>query len=355
MLKVLFCFEVTPLIYLVHHGIRGQKWGVKNGPPYPLDADQHSAREQKSGWRSSLSKPKKKKPIDISNSERFRLTEKQKKALKIGAAIAATALISYGGYKLYKTGALDKFIDSGKTECHDIFDNSSQNDVLHESRSARLKACNPFFTVSSVATPYNMNCGNTVIANELRSRGEDVQARGNSFGMSLSQFGQFFSGFHSGSFCQTTVDVPDLSDKAWMCLSGLEKPTSESLAEISDRGDAVKRQLSAQLTSAYPVGSRGAMLVAADTSSHFISWERTSEGVIFTNPQNPERSMTTILAGYKQRRNNTMVNCAIRLDDLTVNRENIGEAVVDRLKAVKEETQVFNPHIEKGGNFVWRH
>lgn len=23
--------------YLVHHGIKGQKWGVQNGPPYPLD------------------------------------------------------------------------------------------------------------------------------------------------------------------------------------------------------------------------------------------------------------------------------------------------------------------------------
>lgn len=23
---------------LCHHGIKGQKWGVKNGPPYPLDA-----------------------------------------------------------------------------------------------------------------------------------------------------------------------------------------------------------------------------------------------------------------------------------------------------------------------------
>ena len=23
--------------YLAHHGIRGQKWGVRNGPPYPLD------------------------------------------------------------------------------------------------------------------------------------------------------------------------------------------------------------------------------------------------------------------------------------------------------------------------------
>lgn len=24
-------------LYLYHHGIRGQKWGVRNGPPYPLD------------------------------------------------------------------------------------------------------------------------------------------------------------------------------------------------------------------------------------------------------------------------------------------------------------------------------
>lgn len=22
---------------LYHHGIKGQKWGVRNGPPYPLD------------------------------------------------------------------------------------------------------------------------------------------------------------------------------------------------------------------------------------------------------------------------------------------------------------------------------
>lgn len=29
--------EMKP-IYLAHHGIKGQKWGVRNGPPYPLDA-----------------------------------------------------------------------------------------------------------------------------------------------------------------------------------------------------------------------------------------------------------------------------------------------------------------------------
>lgn len=31
---------------LSHHGILGQKWGKRNGPPYPLDAEDHSAREK---------------------------------------------------------------------------------------------------------------------------------------------------------------------------------------------------------------------------------------------------------------------------------------------------------------------
>ena len=32
--------------YLVHHGILGQKWGKKNGPPYPLDYSKLSAEER---------------------------------------------------------------------------------------------------------------------------------------------------------------------------------------------------------------------------------------------------------------------------------------------------------------------
>lgn len=39
---------------LYHHGILGQRWGRKNGPPYPLDASDHSASEKKAGWTKSL-------------------------------------------------------------------------------------------------------------------------------------------------------------------------------------------------------------------------------------------------------------------------------------------------------------
>lgn len=33
--------------YLVHHGIQGQKWGERNGPPYPLDYSDYSKEERK--------------------------------------------------------------------------------------------------------------------------------------------------------------------------------------------------------------------------------------------------------------------------------------------------------------------
>lgn len=39
---------------LYHHGIRGQKWGKKNGPPYPLKESAHSAAEKKANWKKSL-------------------------------------------------------------------------------------------------------------------------------------------------------------------------------------------------------------------------------------------------------------------------------------------------------------
>lgn len=45
-------------LYLAHHGILGQKWGKRNGPPYPLDADDRSVAEKraaKEGGKKSLS------------------------------------------------------------------------------------------------------------------------------------------------------------------------------------------------------------------------------------------------------------------------------------------------------------
>lgn len=84
--------------YLAHHGILGQQWGKRNGPPYPLSPGDHSAHEKKAGYKKSIDSYSDKKDT----KGKFQLTDNQKKALKVGAAVAGTLLLAYGGYRLAK-------------------------------------------------------------------------------------------------------------------------------------------------------------------------------------------------------------------------------------------------------------
>lgn len=64
--------------FIAHHGIKGQKWGIQNGPPYPIGSD-----GQPKGAHRHIVKGK--------------LSDKQKKLLKgaaVGAGITAASLAS---------------------------------------------------------------------------------------------------------------------------------------------------------------------------------------------------------------------------------------------------------------------
>lgn len=40
--------------YLEHHGILGQKWGRRNGPPYPIEEGGHSKEEKTSATKAGI-------------------------------------------------------------------------------------------------------------------------------------------------------------------------------------------------------------------------------------------------------------------------------------------------------------
>lgn len=180
--------------YLAHHGILGQRWGKRNGPPYPLGSSDHSASEKKAQWRKSLDKPSKSSHTESSSeNKKHGLTDKQKRAIKIGAAVAATALVAYGSYRLAKSGKLDPLIAKGRQAVGQILgksgDAASTNPRMTrqaatqtvngirklakpESLSETLKNVNPHLGDRA----YKNNCTFCSVTSFLRQQGYDVAA-----------------------------------------------------------------------------------------------------------------------------------------------------------------------------------
>lgn len=86
--------------YLYHHGILGQRWGKRNGPPYPLGASDHSASEKKAGWKKSLDK----------GSDKSYNSDK-------------------GTYKLAKLSQQNRFVELGKAKTEQLLSKIGNNKV----------------------------------------------------------------------------------------------------------------------------------------------------------------------------------------------------------------------------------
>lgn len=89
---------------LYHHGIKGQEWGHKNGPPYPLDKSDYSAAERKASTGN----------VSSGNSKSGKRINKETiKNVAIGVGV--TAAVAGGAYfAIRNKDAVAAFIMSKK-------------------------------------------------------------------------------------------------------------------------------------------------------------------------------------------------------------------------------------------------
>lgn len=191
---------------LYHHGIKGQKWGVKHGPPYPLKQEtsqrvQKQATTSKRKTASNTEQQGTKRRVTpskavqknsefvvgrIPKQEKRGLTDEQKKKLKTAGILLGSALAVAGVIVIAKkTGALDK----GKALIEDALGRCGQTPIaklslkdksigdiktISESVSESLEKTNPL----RETTDGDNNCTSCSIAGIMRTMGIDVKARG---------------------------------------------------------------------------------------------------------------------------------------------------------------------------------
>lgn len=123
---------------LYHHGVKGMKWGVhryQNKDGSLTDAGKRRAIKQEARqYRKELysdfdftrklakeeSENWKKERLEEAGLKNKGLTDKQRTAIKVGAAVATTALVAYGGYKLYRNGSFDALINAGSNKANEL-------------------------------------------------------------------------------------------------------------------------------------------------------------------------------------------------------------------------------------------
>lgn len=315
--------------YLQHYGILGMRWGIRRfqdksgrltaaGKKRYDDDPSNGAPE-----KASTKTPKEVGDSFIEKKLGIKLSDRQKTAIKIGAGVAAAALVAYGGYRLYNSDVgkplrdqVDQFLNrfnegydretfkrTGKLTEHAKQDLSTRDydSKLRFFKKAReytpdedLKAINE--GMFQMTKGGSNNCGLCTTAYELRRRGYDVRANFAEQGRSVKTLSEFFKN-------------ADIQDDAALA----NRTKSEWMAAIERRllrqGDGARGNFGGQ----YAMGG-----------GHSIIYEVSKGKVIFRDGQTGEtyRSVREAIGNFVPGKSNYF-----RMDNLEINNDTIHNAV----------------------------
>lgn len=153
-----------------------------------------------------------------------------------------------------------------------------------------------------------MNCGNCVMAYEMRMRGEDVMAKNNTQGLAINSLKNMVADPKSNSFLEPEMKVPDLK------MSDLY-----SKKKMDERSKAVQKSIADSIRNSYDDDGRGCCFVPTLYGSHWISWEKNGNDVTFLNPQNPNYDLDRSFFGnYIKTSHPLAQTTVIRLDNVKI-------------------------------------
>lgn len=291
--------------YLQHHGIKGQKWGVQNGPPYPLSREvnleirKNRIHTQKEAYEDEWYTSK--------NSEHFNNSP-----------------------KIEKVSELDK-----KEKTLKSYKKSIKDDLI---------AVNPSYGTSMIGGVFN--CRNCATAFELRRRGYDVEARRRDDGSNAGGAEKYFK---NGKFkvLKNDFDNDDFFNTKYIEPSGpfVTKAAKNSYEkEYWSKLDKYHKKAYDNLCSELLKQGRGArgIVVIGWQADDYDMTKRTSffhafnyevrDEVEFYDSQSSDRESIEYSYGFSYEYADPRDYSYMRTDDLELSNK-VGEAVVSKSKS----------------------
>ena len=280
--------------YLSHHGIQGQKWGKKNGPPYPLSAGAHSSAEKKAMY---------------GNSDQSKKDSNTKSGLAF-AAVMALNIVTLNPIGLAMN--TKRLIDYGRAKTNGALEKTRTEKLTIDKKTGlRLKdkECTPEEDMKHINPEYRNfdtntknNCMLCTTAYELRRRGYDVRAGLTTTGYETKEALKWFP---KGKI-ETAYDPPNLKDK--------KAVIKENLKVNFGAGGKEKYQKLSQLLFKYGNGARGnLMLLFSGGGGHSVVWENSGGKLIirdcqsnkvYSNPTQIKRILSQTISAKAMRTDN---------------------------------------------------